>query len=293
MGNHRRYCFLLLYCLILGAGFWRVGATLVTFSLNDNLNSYGLIIPAISVFLLIRRRQSWVTGSCQISTVSIFVLLGIIGLLGALVPDTGGWHLDMNQGLPALVFAFISFFIAGFTGFLGAAAFSMSKFPLLFLYLMVPLPEWIEAPLTTLLQYGSATVAYLFLKLTIFPMYWEDVTVFNLPGITLQVAEECSGIRSTVILLITTILTSHLMLKTRRARLLLILLALPIGILRNAFRIWILALLAVYVDPAALASPLHHSGGPLFFVLALILLFVVTYLLRRAESRLSQGKDHP
>ena len=43
-------------------------------------------------------------------------------------------------------------------------------------------------------------------------------TVFELPGIVLQVAQECSGIRSSWVLLITSLLASHLFLKNPVAK---------------------------------------------------------------------------
>lgn len=291
MKNNKRLCFFVFYCLLLFAAFWRVEAALVRISLGNSLSSYVLIIPAISGALLYWHRKTLTIGPCRYSFVTVFLLFGIMGLLGALSLEGGGFHLDMINGLPALVFALTSFFIAGFAGFLGSEAFFAARFPLLFLYLMVPLPVWIETPLTMMLQYGSAAVAYGLMKLTIFPLYWEDTTVFNLPGITIHVAEECSGIRSTLVLLITTVLTSHLMLRTNKARLILVLLALLIGIFRNAFRIWILALLTVYVDPNALSGSLHHQGGPFFFALALILLFSMTYILSRTETKAARRKD--
>lgn len=285
--------FFILYCLVLLTAFRPIGMELARLSLSDSLSSYVLVIPVVSGVLLFRQWKSLAPSPCQPPVVALFLLAGFIGILGAAESGTNGLRLNPAAGLPALVFAMISFFIAGFAGWLGQAAFTSARFPLLFLYFMTPIPPWLESLLTTLLQYGSATLTYLFLKFTIFPVYWEDTTIFTLPGLTLHVAEECSGIRSTLILLVSAMLTGHLLLRSNRARVILLLLVLPIGILRNTLRIWSLSLLTVYVDPAIMTGALHRQGGALFFALSLALLLAAAFLLRRADDRRKPGNEPP
>ncbi|MBX9692903.1 MAG: archaeosortase/exosortase family protein, partial [Cyanobacteria bacterium] len=60
----------------------------------------------------------------------------------------------------------------------------------------------------------------------------------------------------------------------------------PLAIIKNAFRIVGLALLANYVDPGFITdSILHRSGGIPLFLLSLAVLFVLVWLLRRCEER--------
>ena len=60
----------------------------------------------------------------------------------------------------------------------------------------------------------------------------------------------------------------------------------PLAIIKNAFRIVGLALLANYVDPSFITdSVLHRSGGIPLFVLSLVFLFSFVWLLRRVEKR--------
>jgi exosortase/archaeosortase family protein len=61
----------------------------------------------------------------------------------------------------------------------------------------------------------------------------------------------------------------------------------PLAIIKNAFRIVGLTLLANYVDPTFLTnSLLHRSGGIPLFILALVVLFSLVWLLRMFEKRL-------
>ena len=111
-----------------------------------------------------------------------------------------------------------------------------------------------------------------------------DGTVFELPGIVLRVAQECSGIRSSWVLLIAGLLASHLLLKTRWRRILLVAFVIPLGILRNGFRILVIGLLCVHVGPHMVNSIIHRRGGPFFFALSLVPLLLLLWWLRRQEQ---------
>jgi exosortase/archaeosortase family protein len=104
-----------------------------------------------------------------------------------------------------------------------------------------------------------------------------------LPGIVIQVAQECSGIRSSLVLFITSLLASYLFLKSPWRRAVLVSLVIPLAILRNGFRILVIGLLCVYVGPQMINSVIHHRGGPLFFALSLIPLFLLLWWLRKGK----------
>jgi exosortase/archaeosortase family protein len=107
----------------------------------------------------------------------------------------------------------------------------------------------------------------------------------------LQVAQECSGIRSSWVLFISSLLASHLFLKTHWRQAFLVAFVIPLGILRNGFRILVIGLLCVHVGPEMIDSPIHHRGGPLFFALSMIPLFLLLWWLRRQEQRLSRPAE--
>jgi exosortase/archaeosortase family protein len=107
--------------------------------------------------------------------------------------------------------------------------------------------------------------------------------VFSLPGITIEVAEECSGIRSSLILLIMSLLAGHLYLRSAWTKTLLSAATLPLGIVKNGIRIVTLTLLSIYIDPSFLTGQLHQKGGIVFFLLALVILAPVLWLLQRLE----------
>ena len=63
---------------------------------------------------------------------------------------------------------------------------------------------------------------------------------------------------------------------------------LPLALLRNAFRIFVLGQLCVRVGPNMIDSPIHHHGGPLFFALSLVPFFALLYFLKKSELK-NQG----
>jgi exosortase/archaeosortase family protein len=147
---------------------------------------------------------------------------------------------------------------------------------------MVPLPDaavkWLEAALVL----ASADVSALLFRIGGTPLL-RDGTTFQLPGIVLKVAEECSGIHSTWVLFITSLVASDLFLKSPWRRIVLVAFVIPLGIIRNGFRILVIGLLCVHIGPHMIDSIIHRQGGPLFFALSLGPLFMLLVWLRRQE----------
>ena len=112
-----------------------------------------------------------------------------------------------------------------------------------------------------------------------------EAFVFSLPTLAIEIADECSGIRSSIALILTTLLVADQFLKTTTWRLALVAAALPFAILKNGIRIATLTLLSLHVDPSFLTGQLHHEGGMVFFVLTLALMTPLLFALQRAERR--------
>src|SRR5207245_3160847 len=92
-----------------------------------------------------------------------------------------------------------------------------------------------------------------------------------------------SGIRSSLALVITSLLTGHLLLRLAWTKAVLILATFPLLIVKNGIRIVTLTVLSIYVDPGFLAGSLHHQREIIFFLLALIFLAPVLWLLEKWE----------
>ena len=87
------------------------------------------------------------------------------------------------------------------------------------------------------------------------------------------------------ILVASSILAANLFSNTTWRRLALIAVIIPLGILRNGFRIFVIGFLCVHVGPQMIHSLIHRRGGPLFFVISLVPLLLVLWLLREGEEQ--------
>jgi exosortase len=155
-------------------------------------------------------------------------------------------------------------------------------FPFALLIFMVPFPAAMTAVIETWLQHGSATAAGWMFALSGMVVF-HDKLLFHLPSVTLQVAPECSGIHSTIVLLIVCLVAAHFFLRTPWKWIVLGLVVLPLALLRNGFRVFVLGELCEHISPTILDSPIHHHGGPLFFALSLIPFALLLYFLARSE----------
>jgi exosortase C (VPDSG-CTERM-specific) len=258
-------------------------ARLMHYAADNDLHSHILLVPFIAAYLLYIRRQS-TPAVYSSSVLGAAVLSGVAAVALAAAMRFHG-SVSLNDELALLALAFVSLVAACGFAFLGAQWMSASAFPMVFLIFLVPLPDAVVNWLEQASVVGSSEAAALYFRITSTPVF-RDGPVFSLPGIVLQVAQECSGIRSSWALFITSVVASHVFLKTRWRRFVLIAFVIPLGILRNGFRILVIGLLCVHVGPHMIDSVIHHRGGPLFFALSLLPLLVLLWWLRRQEQRL-------
>ena len=162
-------------------------------------------------------------------------------------------------------------------------------FPLFFLAFMIPLPEAAVDLLENASKEASAEVANWLFLISGTP-FLRNGPLFQLPGITIEVAKECSGIRSSLVLIITSLLAANMFLRTTWRRAVIVAAVIPLGLLRNGLRILTISLLCVHIGPEMINSLIHRRGGPVFFVASLIPLFVMLWWLRRREVAAQQQR---
>jgi exosortase len=250
---------------------------------GDDTFSYIVFIPLVSLYLLYEDRKR-IFGVVASSSIPGIVLssLGILLYLAARKEPVG-------PSVPVESFALYALsailFFEGILGLLaGAGGLWAARFPLLFLFFMIPIPEVILGPIVRFLQVGSAEVSYWVIRSLGVPVF-RDGFLFSLPGLTIEVAEQCSGIRSGISLFLVGILSGHIFLKSGWRKLGLVVAVVPITMAKNGLRIVMISLLGAYVDRQVLSGPLHTAGGIPFFGVALVMLAVVLWALRRGEPR--------
>ena len=259
---------------------------LVRFAAGSKLYSYILLIPFISFYLFWMQRRNLPAAFLPARKISaVFFLAGGATLVA-------GWlglhsHPKLLEGdyLSLTTGSFLLLFLGICALFWGAEILRSLAFPLAFLFLMVPMPDRAVAHIDSFLQAGSAVAAAAFFKISGTP-FFQDGLSFQVPGITLDIAPECSGIHSTLVLFVTSLLAARLLLQTTWKRVVLVLVVIPLALLRNGFRVFVLGELCVHISPRMIDSPIHHKGGPIFFVLSLIPFFLLLMALQRSERTL-------
>lgn len=279
----QRNVFFLVFNLLALVLYYTPMRDLFIASQDNELYSHIILIPLVSGYFIYLQRKALFSDTRYAFTPGIILIMlgGTLYLLGM----TQEPRLNQNDYLSLMTFSAVVFWGGGFVLFFGIQAARKAAFPLLFLVFMIPIPTVIVDKIIFLLQSASAEATYGVFKLTGVPIFREGF-VFHLPGISIEVAKQCSGIRSTLALLITSVLAGHLFLQTKWRRAALIVSIFPITIFKNGLRIVTLSLLGAYVDETILTdSVFHRNAGIPFFILALVLLAPVLWFLKRSEKR--------
>ncbi len=248
--------------------------------------SHVVLILPITIALLWHARRivfASIRWSCGVGAFAVLLGISFLFIVHARVPRGTPGSLSLS------VSAVVMLWIAGFVLFYGDKAARAALFPLMFLGFMVPVPPAVLNPAISALKSGSASTVDALFTLVGTPHYREGF-VFSLPTVVIEIADECSGIRSTFALLLTSLLAGHLFLASTWHKCLLAVAVVPITILKNAVRIVSLCLLAIHYNPGFLAGRLHHEGGIVFYLLGLALLTPLLTLFHRWDSmRPSRG----
>lgn len=257
-------------------------------SSRDEMYSHLPLIPAVAAyFLWSRRKKIMSSSSWSPSAGIIWALLGLILYWASVLKGMG---LQPQDRITLCVFSTVILVQGVFVFVFGLKSAREAAFPLLFLFFVVPFPTLLQQWVVSLLQRGSAEATDLIFRLTWVP-FLRDGFVFQVPGINVEVAPQCGGIRSGIALVITSVVAGEFFLTRGWSRILLVIASVPITVFKNGLRIVGLTLGAIYVDPRILESELHRSGGIPFFGLALAMMAPVVWALYRAERRWGKSSD--
>jgi exosortase len=171
---------------------------------------------------------------------------------------------------------------------LGRRVYRAVAFPLLFLFLMVPLPQSVVNVVAFPLQLLAASAAVNVLHLLDVPALLEG-NIIHLPSAQLFVAEACSGLRSLMALITLGVVFAYFFRKSMVERAIIVLSAIPIAILVNAFRVALTGILTHHFGEQAAKGVIHETQGLFTFGLAFLLLLLEAWLLSRAWPRRWRG----
>lgn len=241
--------------------------------------SHIVLIPVVSALLLFWKRGKIFGGQEPLFPPGLLVMAG--GL--TLFLWSRGRLTGPDDAASIAAFSALVFWAGAFLFTFGPAALRKASFPIAFLLFAVPLPAVVmEKIISALVTASIAITGFLFKVGGVH--FTREGSIFHLPGFSLEVARECSGIRSSLSLLVVGVLAGHLFLGKFWKKALLALSVFPIAVFKNGLRIVSLYLLCYYIDMSFIEGDFHHKfAGSVFFVVGLLMLGLVLWLLRRSE----------
>ncbi len=256
-------------------------SALISLAYLDERYVYILLMPFIGMLLFIwpRKRIREVTRYCP----QFGIPIALSGLFLFSITNWPSLVGDQAYRLTISIASIVASWLGTFIFFYGLEAFWISIVSWFCLALVVPLPAIFLDKLAVILQVASADAASIIFRLTGMPALRQGV-IFSLPGIDIEIAKECSGIRSGIALVLANSLAAHLLLRTHSKKIALALLSIPFVICKNAIRIVTLAWLGVYVDRGFFFGELHHNSGIVFSILDAVVLIAAITILQRSEA---------
>ena len=261
--------------------WWRALAAALQLALGSDAYTHLLVIVPISLALIFLDRgknspQTTLQWPGAVLMASSVLLWSMAAINVMRLPPDGNLALS--------IFALVVWWIGSAILCFGDGFFRSFPFPLCFLFLAVPLPEAAVNRMIETLQQQSAIAATWLFRAAWVPAT-RDGVVLSIPGLDLEVAHECSSIRSSTVLVVITLVLAHLFLRSKWRKILFVLISIPLSVAKNAVRIFTIGELGTRVDPSYLDGKLHHNGGIVFLLLALAADIVLLWILRRGDSQ--------
>jgi exosortase len=236
--------------------------------------SHGFFVPLFVGYVLWQQRKELASVP---RSPSWFGLVIIAGALAILIVGVLGAELFLSRTSLLLLVAGLVVHFLGW-GHLRKALFAWAC-----LFLMIPIPVIIYNHIAFPLQLFASRVASGSLEFLHVPVLQEG-NILQLPAMTLEVAQACSGIRSLLSLVTLAVIYGYFLETSKFRRVLLALSAVPIAIAANGLRLVVTGLLVHYWSPAEAEGFFHAFEGWVIFVLSMVMLFGVHALMRRGKG---------
>lgn len=237
--------------------------------------SHGFFVPAFSAFVIWQKRRELAALPGEPSWAGLVVVAGALGVL--IIGVLGVEQFLSRSSFVVLLSGLVIYFF-------GWAIFRALLFPLVFLFLMIPIPAIIFNQIAFPLQILASQLATSFLELVGVPALRLG-NIIELPVMTLEVVEACSGIRSLVSLTTLAIIYGYLLEPQWLRRTALAISAIPIAVIANALRVAGTGLLGEYWSPDKAEGFFHTFSGWLLFVVSLLLLFSLHSVMKLVGRR--------
>ena len=194
---------------------------------------------------------------------------GAAGLSLTALAVVVGWIAHGVANLPLYVVSFVTAIAGLLLSFFGRRGVREAAFPLGLLLLMVPPPREVMIAIALEIQHFISAFSGVILNAFGIPVM-QDGIFLRLPGFTLIVAEECSGLRFLLILSVFAAALARTVLTASSSQLVLVMLSIPTALLANAVHVAVTGAGAYAIGPEVVTGPLHYYIGKGFWAGALV-----------------------
>jgi exosortase A len=250
--------------------FWDTARGMVSIWATRDTYMHGFIILPISLWLVWQKR-AYLRPVSPAPIPAILVLLPFALLLWALARLTGVLVVEQT--------AFVATLVLSFAALLGWQVSKFLAFPLLFLFLAVPMGEDLIPPMMEF----TATFTVEALKLTGIPVYREGL-FFSLPSGNWSVVEACSGVRYIIASATLGVMYAYISYHTLWKRLLFIAFSIIVPIFANGIRAYMIVMIGHLSDMKYATGVDHLLYGWIFFGVVMFLLFWIGSIWQETED---------
>ena len=251
-------------------GFRDTWRTLGIKLLEDETYQHGLLVPIVCIYVIVllgprlrvTRIESW--------RPALLLLIAIGGL----------WVLARLSGVRVIEqYAAVAMIPAIVLSVLGAAYARALAFPLIFLFLMVPVGQG----LVPYLMEFTADFTVLAIRASGIPVF-RDGLYFSLPSGDFEVAKACSGIRYLMASIATGALYAYLTYRSWWRRVAFVAFAAVLPVIANGLRAYLIVIAAHLSEMKVATGVDHLIYGWLFFGLVIAFMFWVGHFFREPVS---------
>lgn len=245
---------------------------------------HGFLIVPLALYFAYERR--WDLEDARIDGSWLGVVPLVIGVVSLAIGRLGTELMTMRS---AFVFTLIGLVLL----VLGREIFKILAFPLLFLFLMVPLPQSLVNTIAFPLQLIAAKAAVVSLQQIGIPALVEG-NIIHLAHTQLFVHEACSGLRSLMALITLGVVFAHFFKRgVLWLQILLVASTIPIAIAVNSFRVALTGYLAHHFGEEAAGGVIHDFQGVITFGMAFFLLLGEGRLIEMLLEWRGSGEQSP
>jgi exosortase D (VPLPA-CTERM-specific) len=227
--------------------------------------SHAYVIPAISAFLIWQKRSELAATPFEGSWAGVFLVIAgiLLGLLGQLSTVYTIQQFGLMVVISGLVLAVV-----------GWRAMRYFWMPLLLLFLVIPLPNFIQVKVSAGMQLLSSAIGVWFLRLMDISVFLEG-NVIDLGIYQLQVVEACDGLRYLFPLMTLGLVIAYFYKGAMWKRVLIFCSSIPITILMNSIRIAMIGWMVEHWGIGMAEGFLHDFQGWAVFMVSFALMVLL------------------